>query len=94
MQVIQVQSIATLGLPLCCLDIAYGAPIAGVMTLDKHQIDGIGGFQAKTLPTLVFEQLLLDAGYSKIGIAPAQGNRIKAWSAPRTEVTGLRASSL
>jgi hypothetical protein len=49
------------------------------MTLDKHQIDGIGGIQSKTLPTQTFEQLLLDAGYSKIGTAPAQGNRVKAW---------------
>lgn len=49
------------------------------MTLDKHQIDGIGNLRTKILPTQAFEQLLLDAGYSKIGIAPAQGNRIKAW---------------
>jgi hypothetical protein len=49
------------------------------MTLDKHQIDGIARITSKTLPTQVFDQLLLDAGYSKIGTAPAQGNRIKAW---------------
>jgi hypothetical protein len=49
------------------------------MTLDKHQIDGITRIRAKTLPTHTFEQLLLNAGYSKIGTAPAQGNRIKAW---------------
>ncbi len=49
------------------------------MTLDKHQFDGIGKITAKTLPTLTFEQLLLDTGYTKIGTAPAQGNRIKTW---------------
>ena len=49
------------------------------MTLDKHQIDGIGRITSKTLPVQTFEQLLLNGGYSKIGTAPAQGNRIKAW---------------
>lgn len=49
------------------------------MTLDKHQFDGIGRITAKTLPASSFEQLLLDAGYTKIGTAPAQGNRLKAW---------------
>jgi hypothetical protein len=49
------------------------------MTLDKHQIDGIGNLRVKILPALDFEQLLLNVGYSKIGTAPAQGNRIKAW---------------
>lgn len=49
------------------------------MTLDKHQIDGIAKITAKTLPAQVFEQLLLNAGYSKIGTAPAQGNRVKSW---------------
>ena len=48
------------------------------MTLDKHQFDGIGRITVKTLPTLTFEQLLLDAGYTKIGTAPAQRNRLKA----------------
>lgn len=49
------------------------------MTLAKHQIDGVNRISAKTLPAQVFDQLLLDAGYTKIGTAPAQGNRIKAW---------------
>lgn len=49
------------------------------MTLDKHQLDGILQILAKTLPTSEFETLLIEAGYSKIGTAPAQGNRIKAW---------------
>ncbi|GFE71267.1 hypothetical protein [Chroococcus sp. FPU101] len=49
------------------------------MTLDKHRLDGISQISAKTLPTSVFETLLMEAGYSKIGTAPAQGNRIKAW---------------
>lgn len=49
------------------------------MTLDKHQIDGTDRTNSKTLPTRTFDQLLLKAGYTKIGSAPAQGNRIKAW---------------
>lgn len=49
------------------------------MTLDKHQLDGISRIQTKILPTSVFEQLLINAGYSQIGTAPAQGNRFKAW---------------
>ena len=34
------------------------------MTLDKHKIEGI---------------VQIQAGYTKIGTAPAQGNRIKSW---------------
>lgn len=49
------------------------------MTLDKHHIDGLGRITSKTLVAQAFEQLLLNAGYSKIGTAPAQGNRAKAW---------------
>ena len=49
------------------------------MTLDKHQLDGLGRITSKTLAAQTFEQLLLNAGYSKIGTAPAQGNRVKAW---------------
>jgi hypothetical protein len=49
------------------------------MTLDKHQIDGLSQISSKTLPAQDFEQLLIDAGYSKIGSAPAKGNRIKTW---------------
>lgn len=49
------------------------------MTLDKHRLDGIPQISAKTLPKSEFEILLIEAGYIKIGTAPAQGNRIKAW---------------
>lgn len=49
------------------------------MTLDKHQIDGIPQITKKILPSTEFELLLLTAGYEKVGIAPAQGNRLKVW---------------
>jgi hypothetical protein len=49
------------------------------MTLDKHQIDGIGGFSEKVLPASQFEALMIDAGYVQIGSAPAQGGRLKFW---------------
>jgi len=47
------------------------------MTLEKHQLDGIPAITAKTLPASDFDELLLAAGYIKIGTAPAKGNRIK-----------------
>ena len=47
------------------------------MTLDKHKLDGIPQITAKTLPSTEFELLLLTAGYSKMGTAPAQGNPMK-----------------
>jgi hypothetical protein len=34
------------------------------MTLDKHQIDGIGGFSERVLPANQFEELMTNAGYS------------------------------
>lgn len=49
------------------------------MTLDKHQIDGIGGFNQKVLPADEFEELMMSAGYSISGTAPAQGGRFKVW---------------
>jgi hypothetical protein len=49
------------------------------MTLDKHQIDGIGGFCEQVLPTSQFEELMTGAGYSIFGSAPAQGGRFKVW---------------
>ena len=49
------------------------------MTLDKHQIDGIGGFCEKVLPANQFEELMTNAGYSISGSAPAQGGRFKVW---------------
>jgi hypothetical protein len=47
------------------------------MTLDKHTIQGISPISSKTLPVADFEQLMLDAGYTRIGSAPAKGSRIK-----------------
>lgn len=49
------------------------------MTLDKHKLDGVSQITAKILPSSDFETLLTDAGYTKIGSAPAKGNRIKTW---------------
>lgn len=49
------------------------------MTLDKHKIDGIPQITSKTLPATEFDSLLTAAGYTKIGSAPAKGNRIKSW---------------
>jgi hypothetical protein len=49
------------------------------MTLDKHIIDGVSPITVKVLPATDFDTLLVQAGYSKIGTAPAQGNRVKAW---------------
>jgi hypothetical protein len=49
------------------------------MTLDRHIIDGIPPITDKVMPAPGFDSLLIQAGYSKIGTAPAQGNRIKAW---------------
>jgi hypothetical protein len=49
------------------------------MTLDKHQIDGIGGFSSKILPANQFEESLSSAGYTITGSVPAKGGRIKVW---------------
>lgn len=49
------------------------------MTLDKHKIDGVPKITVRTLPATEFDAQLLAAGYTKIGTAPAQGNRLKAW---------------
>ena len=49
------------------------------MTLDKHQIDGVGGFCDKVLPASRFEELMTSGGYSISGSAPAQGGRFKVW---------------
>lgn len=49
------------------------------MTLDRHELDGIGKFSSKTLPAEIFEQQMSKAGYSKSASAPAQGKRIKVW---------------
>lgn len=49
------------------------------MTLDRHKIDGVPQITVKVLPTQEFDNRMVQAGYRKIGSAPAQGNRIKAW---------------
>ena len=49
------------------------------MTLDKHKIDGVPQITVRVLPTEEFDALLIQAGYRKIGSAPAQRNRIKSW---------------
>ncbi len=43
------------------------------MTLDKHQIDGLSPILSKILPAENFEQLMLNAGYTVMGSAPANG---------------------
>lgn len=49
------------------------------MTLDKHRIDGLPKILDRTMVSSRYEQLLIDAGYSKVGTAPAKGDRVKAW---------------
>jgi hypothetical protein len=49
------------------------------MTLDKHLIEGVGGFSAKVLPASEFGQIMMDAGYSISASAPAKGGRLKFW---------------
>ncbi|MBD2138256.1 hypothetical protein H6F32_11790 [Anabaena sp. FACHB-1237] len=49
------------------------------MTLNKHQIQGLPKFKSTILDTNQFEKLIIDAGYSISGTAPAQGNRVKVW---------------
>jgi hypothetical protein len=50
-----------------------------LMTLDKHQIDSIGGFNQKVLPAGEFEELMTSAGYSISGTAAAQGGWFEVW---------------
>lgn len=49
------------------------------MTLDRHVLDGVPQIKSKTLTAAAFEKLMFTAGYSQMGSAPAQGNRIKVW---------------
>jgi hypothetical protein len=49
------------------------------MTLDKHSIQGLAAFTTKTLPSSEFEKLMINAGYTDVGTAPAQAGRIKVW---------------
>jgi hypothetical protein len=46
------------------------------MTLDKHKIDGVPQITVRVLPAEEFDTLLTQAGYRKIGSAPAQGNEV------------------
>jgi len=48
------------------------------MTLDKHQIDGLAQISSKILLASDFEQLIRGC-YTRIGSAPAKGNRVKVW---------------
>lgn len=49
------------------------------MTLDKHSLDGVPQITSKIQPAGNFDLMLINAGYTKIGTAPAQGNRVKSW---------------
>jgi hypothetical protein len=49
------------------------------MTLDRHKIEGVPQITVKVLPAETFDDRLVEAGYLKIGTAPAQGNRLKSW---------------
>lgn len=49
------------------------------MTLNKHQIQGLPKFKCTILDANQFETLMIDAGYSISGTAPAQGNIVKVW---------------
>jgi hypothetical protein len=49
------------------------------MTLDRHKIEGVPQITVKVLPAAAFDERLTQAGYAKIGTAPAQGNRVKCW---------------
>jgi hypothetical protein len=45
------------------------------MTLNKHQIEGLPKFKCTILDANQFEKLMIDAGYSISGTAPAQVQR-------------------
>jgi hypothetical protein len=49
------------------------------VTLDRHTLDGVPQIKSKTLTATAFEQLMTTAGYSQMGSASAQSNRIKIW---------------
>lgn len=49
------------------------------MTLDKHELQGIGRINQRTTPRSEFEALLADQGYYRTGSAPANGGRLKVW---------------
>jgi hypothetical protein len=49
------------------------------MTLEKHQLDGIPGFEYRTISVIAFEQRMKAAGYEIIGSGSGTQNRIKIW---------------
>ena len=49
------------------------------MTLNKHQLDGDGGFSQRTMAVEKFEAKLKSAGYSFLGSGQAKGGRHKIW---------------
>jgi hypothetical protein len=49
------------------------------MTLNRHRIDGLPKILDRTMAAAKFERLLVNAGYSQIGSASAQGKRVKIW---------------
>lgn len=49
------------------------------MTLNLHEIDGLPGFEYRTISTTAFEQRMKGAGYEIVGSAPARGHRVKVW---------------
>lgn len=49
------------------------------MTLDKHEIQGLPKIPYKVLPIIVFERMLLNAGYYKTATVNTHNNRIKVW---------------
>jgi hypothetical protein len=67
-----------------CLDIEFLQPTKVLMTLDKHQIDGLPKFTQKTMPVGDFEKLMRNAGYDIAGTGQGQAGRIKGWWAHST----------
>ncbi len=49
------------------------------MTLNRHKIEGLTAFNCTVIDSNTFENLMIQAGYSISGSAPAQSNRIKVW---------------
>jgi hypothetical protein len=56
-----------------------------VMTLNKHQIEGLPKFKCTILDANQFEKLMIDAGYSISGTAPAQVQREQGIGTPEQE---------
>jgi hypothetical protein len=54
------------------------------MTLNKHQIDGLSGFQQKTMLAHEFENFIGAAGYEKAGSGQGKAGRVKIWWSHKT----------